>query len=82
MPILKNAKKALRSSQRKAVTNALTRQHLRTSLRQATAKPGQAASNLAFSSIDRAVKRGLVHRNTAARLKRKVSKLGVSASAK
>lgn len=75
MPILKNAQKALRSSQRKAAMNSVVRGQMRTALKQLRTKPSADLLNAAFSRIDRALKRNLIHANKAARLKAQASKL-------
>ncbi len=75
MPLLKNAKKALRSSKRKAEINNRTRSRMRTMLTSAKTTPSQEAINAAFSAVDRSVKRNLIHANKAARLKSQLSKL-------
>lgn len=75
MPILKNAKKALRASNRKAVVNAVVRATMRTAVRKMQLNPSVELMNSAYSSIDKAVKSNLVHRNKAARMKSALSKL-------
>ena len=74
MPILKNAKKALRASQRKAVVNKSVKSTVK-SATDAVVK-NKAAGDLpkAFSAIDKAVKKNLMHPNKAARMKSKLSK--------
>lgn len=75
MPILKNAKKALRVSTRKTAVNKVTKSKMKSALD--AARKGATADTLksAFSSVDRAVKNNLIHRNKAARLKSQLSKL-------
>jgi len=75
MPILKNAKKALRASKRKALGNLQTKQQMRSSVKSAKSSPSQETVSVAYSRIDRAVKRGIIHKNKAARLKSQVSRL-------
>jgi len=75
MPILKNAKKALRASKRKALGNLQTKQQMRSSVKSANSSPSQETVSVAYSRIDRAVKRGIIHKNKAARLKSQVSRL-------
>ena len=69
MPILKNAKKALRASQRKRLVNVRVKTQVKTYLDKV--KKTKAADQLpaAYSAIDKAVKKNLLHRNKAARLK-------------
>jgi small subunit ribosomal protein S20 len=73
MPILKNAKKALRASKRKAVFNQQVRSKMRTMVAKMQKSPAQEQLSETFSSIDKAVKRHLVHKNKAARLKSQMS---------
>ena len=74
MPILKNAKKALRSSVRKAVVNSRVKSQMKTALD--SVKKSKTAETLAgaYSAIDKAVKGKLLHKNTAARLKSQVGR--------
>ena len=75
MPILRNAKKALRASERKRVINRQVKTRVKTYLDKV--KKSHAAADLpaAYSAIDKAVKRNLIHKNKAARLKAQASKL-------
>lgn len=75
MPILKNAKKALRSSQKKAVVNGRIRSMLKTMTDKMLKTPNNEALNMVFSAIDKAKKRNIIHANKAARLKSRMSKL-------
>lgn len=79
MPLLKNAKKALRSSIRKAAVNARTRSRMKTAIKTMKDKASKEGLPVAYSAIDRAVKRNLIHANKAARLKSQLSKLTVAA---
>ena len=75
MPILKNAKKALRASQRKAVVNGRVRSQVKTMSDKV--KKTKTADSLpaAQSAIDKAVKKGIIHKNKAARLKAGLAKI-------
>jgi len=75
MPILKNAKKALRVSQRKAVVNGRVKSKLKTMVDKVAKTPTIESLSLAFSAIDKAVKGNLIHANKAARYKSSLSKL-------
>ena len=75
MPILAGSKKALRSSQRKAVINRKVKSKVKTAVDAFKAKPTAVSMAEAMSAIDRAVKSHIFHRNKAARLKRQLSKL-------
>jgi small subunit ribosomal protein S20 len=78
MPILKNAKKALRSSKRKTVINNSTRSQMKTAIDAAKKSSAKESVATAYSRIDRAVKTGVIHRNAAARLKSQVGKKKVA----
>lgn len=69
MPILKNAKKALRASKRKAEFNQQIRSKMRTMIAKMRKTPSQDLLSESYSAIDKAVKRNLIHKNKAARLK-------------
>jgi small subunit ribosomal protein S20 len=74
MPILKNAKKALRSSKRKKEVNSRVKSQLKTAMDTAKKSTTKETITEAYSKIDRAVKSGVIHRNAAARLKSQVGK--------
>lgn len=75
MPILKNAKKALRVSKRKAAMNQPVRSKMKTMLDQVKKSKTSDALSKAFSAVDKAVKKNLIHRKKAARIKSQVSRL-------
>lgn len=70
MPISKAAKKALRSSTKKHQQNNLFKQNFKKIIKATNVK------NLdkAYSAIDKACKKHLIHRNKAARLKSRLAK--------
>jgi small subunit ribosomal protein S20 len=74
MPILKNAKKALRVSKRKNIVNGRIKSRMKTAVDKVKKSPSQVNLALAFSAIDRAVKKNILHKNKAARLKSGLSK--------
>ena len=75
MPILKNAKKALRVSERKTVINRRVKSRLKSAVDRVKENPNKVNLALAFSAIDRAVKRNLMHKNKAAHQKSQLAKL-------
>ena len=77
MAITKGAKKAHRQSLRKHAMNQKRKTAIRTALKNArTAQKGDTkALSAAYQAIDKALKRGLIKKNTAARRKAKVAKL-------
>jgi small subunit ribosomal protein S20 len=74
MPILKNAKKAMRTTARNAASNKPIRSRVKTTVDAVKDKPTASTLSQAFSAIDRAVKKHILHRKTAARMKSRLSK--------
>ena len=70
MPNIASAKKNLRKSRAAAVRNRAQRSELRTALKKAKA-PGSSTETRATATrmLDRAARKGLIHKNTAARHK-------------
>ena len=82
MPNIKSAKKRMRSNARKAEVNTLVTSSMKTAIKkfEKEVKAGniEAASNnlnIAMQRIDKAVVSGLVHKNKAARLKSRLTKM-------
>jgi small subunit ribosomal protein S20 len=86
MAITKGAKKAERQAKRRAVFNVRRKKAMKDSLKEVskliTGKKGkepQALLPKVYQAIDKAVKRGVIKQNTAARIKSRVSKRAVLA---
>jgi small subunit ribosomal protein S20 len=80
VPNIQSAKKDLRKSRAAAVRNRAQRSALRTALKKAKAG-GTADERLsAVSLLDRAARKGLIHRNAAARQKSKLAKRAAAAA--
>jgi small subunit ribosomal protein S20 len=75
MPVTKTAKRALRSSKRKEEFNKNLHRRLEIAIRKASKTKSKKAVTTAFSLVDRAKKRGIIHKNKAARIKSTLSKL-------
>lgn len=75
MPLLQNAKKALKVSKRKAVINRLVKSQTKTAVDKMKKTPSAEHLANAYSAVDKAVKKNLYHKNKAARLKAQLSKL-------
>ena len=80
MPIIKSAKKALRSSRRKKVFNDRRKEAFKDAVKDVkkliTDKKVKEAKNLlpkAYKAIDKAAKRGVIKKNAAARKKSRLS---------
>ena len=78
MPILKNAKKALRASESKRLVNQSVKTKVKTDLDKVLKSKKVDDLAKAFSSIDKAVKKNLIHKNKAARLKARANKATVA----
>jgi small subunit ribosomal protein S20 len=75
VPNIASAKKNMRKSRAATVRNRAQRSALRTALKKAKAPEATADAKLAaVKLLDRAARKGLIHRNTAARHKSKLSK--------
>lgn len=75
MPVTKTAKRALRGSKNKAEVNKLLVKKLEIALRLAKRSKGAKEILSAVSLADRAVKKNIIHKNKAARIKSQLSKL-------
>jgi small subunit ribosomal protein S20 len=75
VPNIASAKKNMRKSRAASVRNKAQRSTLRTALKRATT--GTPAERLAaVKLLDRAARKGLIHKNTAARHKSRLAKTG------
>lgn len=82
MPIIKSAKKALRSSKRKRIFNDRRRKAMRDAVKDVkklviAKTPAEAQKKLseAYQAIDKAAKRGVIKKNAAARKKSRLAKM-------
>ena len=75
MPNIASAKKNMRKSRAAAVRNRAQRSALRTALKKARAdQAAPEVTTLAVSLLDRAARKGLIHKNKAARHKRQLAR--------
>ena len=75
MPNIASAKKNLRKSRAAAVRNRAQRAELRTALKKArSAESSEEMRLAAVRLLDRAARKGLIHRNTAARHKSRIAR--------
>lgn len=85
MPITKSAKKALRNSRRKRVFNSRRKEAIRRAVKDVE-KLGTGGKNeevaqklsIAYKAIDKAAKRGILKKNTAARNKSRLAHLFIT----
>lgn len=89
MPIIKSAKKRVRVTKKASVRNAKTKRALRQALKNLQvvsldkdAKKAGAALSEAQSAIDQAVKKGVMHKNKAARKKSQLAAQAKAAGVK
>ncbi len=81
MPNIKSAKKDMRKSRAANLRNRAQRATLRTALKKAKAGVATADERTnAVSLLDRAARKGLVHKNAAARQKSKLAKAANAAA--
>lgn len=73
MPIIKSAKKRVRTAGKAAVRNAKTKRNLRDSWKAFAASPAPKSHAEAQGRIDTAVKKGVIHKNKAARLQKQAA---------
>ena len=82
VPNIKSAKKDLRKSRAAAVRNKAQRSALRTAVKKAKTGNASADERLsAVSLLDRAARKGLIHKNTAARQKSNLAKRAAASAA-
>jgi len=74
MPITSSAKKALRRDKRRALVNKKIRKKYRNALKKARENPTKKNLKNAYSALDRAAKKGVIHKNKASRLKSRLTK--------
>lgn len=75
MPNIASAKKNMRKTRAATVRNRAQRSALRTALKKARAPEStEDDRGMAVSLLDRAARKGLIHRNAAARLKSQIAK--------
>lgn len=79
MPIIKSAKKRVRVANKAAIRNSKTKRSLKSALKvfhkvaSAGGKKTAEAQSKAQSELDKAVKKGVIHKNKAARQKSKLA---------
>lgn len=75
MPILKSAIKKLRQDKKRAEVNQPYREKMRAAVKKMRQVKTKKALQAAFAALDKAAKRKVIHKNQAARLKSRLSKL-------
>lgn len=75
MPITKRAIKKLRHDRKRSVQSDKVRESLRKLVKTARVSPDKKSLTTAFRALDKAANKHLIHKNKAARLKSRLSKL-------
>jgi small subunit ribosomal protein S20 len=75
MPVTKSAKKALRQDRRRAISNQLVRQQLKQIISKTKGKRTPKELAEFYRVLDRAAKRGVIHKNKAAKFKSRLAKI-------
>ena len=74
MPLIKSAKKKLKQDKKRSILNLVYKKNYKDLLKQAKVDKKPGIVKKAISSIDKAVKKGIIHVNKAARLKSQITK--------
>jgi ribosomal protein S20 len=82
MPIIKSAKKRVRVARKATARNRKTKRSLKSALKVFSAKPASTAQSKAQSELDKAVKKGVIHKNKAARQKKRLAAQAKAAGVK
>lgn len=82
MPILKHAKKKLKQDKKRTIRNKLVKNTFKLAVKKAKTEKNAKTVSGAFKAIDKAVKKNLIHKNKAARMKSSLSKLVSGSGAK
>jgi small subunit ribosomal protein S20 len=82
MPIIKSAKKRVRTAKKAAVRNSKTRRGLKSAIKSFTKSPSAKGHSSAQSALDKAAKHGVIHKNKAARLKKRAAAKAKAAGVK
>lgn len=75
MPITAQAAKKLRHDRKRTKQTSSVRQSLRDSIKATRISPTKKSLSHVYQSLDKAVKRRIIHKNKAARLKSNLAKL-------
>ncbi len=75
MPLLKHAKKKLKQDKVRTVRNKKVKNAFKLSVKKAREGASEKTVSAAFKAVDKAVKKNIIHKNKAARMKSALSKL-------
>jgi small subunit ribosomal protein S20 len=82
MPIIKSAKKRVRTTRKATVRNSKTKRTLRSALKAFVKSPSTKSHSSAQSNLDKAAKKGVIHKNKASRLKSQAARKAKAAGVK
>lgn len=82
MPIIKSAKKRVRVARKAAVRNSKTKRSLKAALKLFASSTDAKNHRSVQSQLDRAAKKGVIHKNKAARLKKRAAAQAKAAGVK
>jgi small subunit ribosomal protein S20 len=82
MPIIKSARKRVRVAQKATARNVKTKRQFKNALKSVSKKPTSQSVRDAQSAIDKAVKKHVIHKNKAARLKRRAARIAKASQVK
>lgn len=82
MPIIKSAKKRVRVAAKATSRNRKSKRALKSAMKLFAKKPSGQGHAVVQSHLDKASKKGIIHKNKAARLKRKAAAQAKAAGAK
>jgi small subunit ribosomal protein S20 len=75
MPVIRGAKKKLKVDRKRESSNKKAEAHIDMVVKKAQKKPTPTTIQAAFKAIDKGVKKEIYHKNKAARIKSRLSKL-------
>ena len=81
MPKIRSAKKRMRQARAHQAANRARRSAIKTAVKKARQQPTAESVKTAASALDRGARKGLVHRNAAARKKSRLAKRLAKAAA-
>lgn len=82
MPIIKSAAKRARQNVKRTANNRKIKTSIKSAVKAFVTKPSQKTLSAAQSELDKAVKKGLIKKNTASRRKANLSKAAKAAAVK
>ncbi len=82
MPIIKSAKKRVKTANKAAIRNSKAKRSLKTALKSFAKKADASTHSAAQSNVDKLAKKGLVHKNKAARMKKQLAAKAKAAGVK